>query len=363
MSGSHEAGVARVVGAASAGQASPPLVTGALADALERGQSRFNASVSAVRRGTPRFSVDRLTTHLVCAVQPVVDAVAAASPDRVERVVEALFDLSVLLVARGWPGSGGVQAAAWARVLAAAPHLVASAPDTMARAVTNAVFNIAREPGARAAEWIERMSLAGATCTTVGEWLSCGTFCAWTAGLAHLRDAALRELEHMPTHRAHAVLGLLASTAGRPVAQWVRALRDDPWLPPSAVDGPAPERTLRVVASPGGFIGFGGPFIGPPDVVRAQGRFVVFDARVARTLFADACGATLTPTVSPRDFEEPADSGVFVGSNGQVTLGGRRALFPELAETSSVAASRDTLVVAVPRSHHVFVIALAPASA
>jgi hypothetical protein len=341
-----------------AAPAPPPLVSGPLAEALARGRDHFNARIAALRRATPRFSPDRLVGHLAGAVRPVVDAVAAVAPDRVQPVVEALFEISARIASRDALGPAAPLAdAAWARVLTAAPGLVADAPDTLARAVTNAAYNIARLPSARPADWIARMTEAGPACPTTAEWLACGTIAAWTSGLAHLRQAALLELERVPRDAAHAALGLPSSSGVASPGRLAAQLRADPWLPPSAGGGPPPKRHLRVAATLGGFRGLNGPFLGPPDVVIAGGQFVVFDARSAWTLHADACGATLVPAASPATIETPADAGFTIDGKGRVTFRDHEAVFPELADVSSAASNGDTLVATVPRSFHVFVVA------
>ena len=43
----------------------------------------------------------------------------------------------------------------------------------------------------------------------------------------------------------------------------------------------------------GGFRGFGGPFVSPPEVVQAEGGIFAFDSEYCHELHADCFGATL----------------------------------------------------------------------
>src|SRR4051794_28144492 len=101
--------------------ASAPLVDGALAGALDAGRARFNARVALARRLTPGFDAARFGRHFVATARPVVDAVAASAPDRVQAVTEALFDIAIDLAGRGSRGPAAASATdlAWIRVLPA----------------------------------------------------------------------------------------------------------------------------------------------------------------------------------------------------------------------------------------------------
>jgi hypothetical protein len=158
------------------------------------------------------------------------------------------------------------------------------------------------------------------------------------------------------------VLDLPDTGSSPSVSSIVARLEADPWLRPARALGQDGERELEIVATVGGFRGLGGPFMSPPDVAVSEGRFVVFDGRGSWMLSADACGATFVRIELPTldSVAKPGSAGEFeVGRGGRVSFHDHRKTFPMLAEVASLAANATTLVVAVPRSHHLFVIALA----
>ena len=74
----------------------------------------------------------------------------------------------------------------------------------------------------------------------------------------------------------------------------------------------------------------------------------------------DACGTVLRRTSRPEDADSGAAGAFTLDSKGRVTFREHRGVFTELAGASSWASNTHTLVVAVPRSHHLFILAFAP---
>ncbi len=338
-----------------------PFLGGALATALESGRAGFNDRLATARRSVPGFDAERFARRFALTARPAVDAVAAVAPDRVPHVTGVLFEVQIAMAERGslGPTAGSLVDQAWTDVLPTAAPLVARSPDQIVRALTHAISNVALVSTARPREWIAHMRVAGPACATTEEWLACGLVAAWLAGAAHFRRSALVALSTLSADAARAVLNLPLSGSPLDLRNLVATLDADPWRLPTQAVSPATGRTLELVATVGGFRGFGGPFMVPPDVAVSDGRFVVFDGRGTWHLFADACGATFVRTDSANlDGESGAREGAGVGPGGRVVFRDHERTFPMLADVSSLAATATTLVVAVPRSHDVFVIAL-----
>jgi hypothetical protein len=345
------------------GVTAPAVVTGPLAEALRARRETFNARIDAMRKNVPGFEPERFAHHFAETAGPVVDRTAALAPASVALVVDALFEVAAALAARGslGPAAGPLVDAAWKEVLPAAASLMARTPARITSALTDAVCNLALTSGTRPHEWIARMSAAGPSCATSDEWLTCGFVAAWTSGMAHFRTKALSALPRLSPAAVRAVLGLPENGASFSVSSIAARLHADPWLRPEDALSPERTRELEIVATAGGFRGLGGPFIIPPDVALSDGRFVVFDGRGTWLLSADACGATFVRIELPvlDSVAKPGIAGEFeVGRGGRVTFGDERKTFPILAEVASMAANATTLVVALPRSHYLQIVAL-----
>jgi hypothetical protein len=221
---------------------------------------------------------------------------------------------------------------------------------------------VALVPGTRPEEWTALMTAAGPQCATADEWFTCGGIAAWTAGVAHARGSAFGLARTLPAPVARTALGLPPGPDGPPVEPLLAALEADPWLAPARATIPPQHRSLQLVRVVGGFRGFGGPFLTPPDVWRIDGRFYLVDAEAAWELHADARGATF---VRARREQIDATSGdteiapFAIGEGGRVSHGRHWRMFAECVDVWSAAADSTTLVVTAPRSHDVFVIAFA----
>ena len=130
---------------------------------------------------------------------------------------------------------------------------------------------------------ITRAAASGDTETT----LRAGQVAAWAVGLAQFRESALASAESLPDDALAAAIG-----APEPLeaAATVAQLRADRWWRPDR----EPPEAGSVVHRVGGFRGFGGPFLAPPEVVTTDGHVEVRSGDDVWALHADAWGATLT---------------------------------------------------------------------
>jgi hypothetical protein len=112
------------------------------------------------------------------------------------------------------------------------------------------------------------------------------------------------------------------------------------------------------VAAVGGFRGFGGPFLRTPRVAWANGRFLAGDGEESWVLTADAFGATFHRSdATPEGRGRTA--GFRIDRRGKVTRGKQTRVFAEFQDYTSAADDETTLAVTVPRSHRVYLVALA----
>ncbi|HJQ27303.1 MAG TPA: hypothetical protein VKA60_25680 [Blastocatellia bacterium] len=339
-----------------------PLIQGPLAEALKRGRDRFNTKFAYARRRFAALDTDAVKEHLRLIVAPIAEAVHASAADRVDEVIDALYDLSLELLGGGLLGRESRYPAlgrAWREMLPRVPHLVAREPARLVSAITNAIYNLSKAATARPTFWLDTMTQLGTTCGDVQAFLEAGKVVAWRSGLAEYRDGALAACLSMDEAMARAALGL-ADAEETHVATIIERLRQDRWLAPAAAARATDaEKRLRVVAVVGAFRGFGGVFVEPPRVLLHEGEWLAYDREACWLVTADLFGATFHRAGQrPPAGDRPAQFDFKLDRSGHVMKATHAATFAQLADASSSAATDTTLAVTLPRSHSIYFVAL-----
>lgn len=313
-----------------------------LRSALERGRRRYNAALAEAAAGGD-FDADAFLASFAAAAGPAAEAAGAAAPE----AVDALFDLALAQGRR----SGGpfLPPVGWVALLPALGPRFAEAPARLAPALYNALHNLERFPGARPAEWAERLGRAAPACPDAAAVLAAGQASAWLCGMAHYRDGGLAALAVLPPKAAAAVL----EVPERGVGAAVRALQDDPWAPADGAEG----RTIKVAHRVGGFRGFGGPFLSPPVLKFAGGVIYARQGEGVWRLHADRFGAALTREDAGPWKSDAAPEGFSLDADGRMGYEGRWTRLSELAGASSWVSDGRCLAATLPRSHFIYVAA------
>jgi hypothetical protein len=255
--------------------------------ALASERDVFNQKFAEVRRRHPDLDGEVFGGILRTLAAPIVENAAAAEASAALAVTHAVYDAALTLAGERLAGPGGrypVIDRLWESVLPRLGSLVADQPVRVIGSLTNAVVNVASTPGARAADFVERLGAVVGDLRSVEDLLRAGEVAAWRAGLAHLRESALAAARSL-------AFGLASSILGAPRSDWSElsdALARDPWLDPGAPQVVSP----RLAAIVGGFRGFGGMFLSPPRVFTVDDHLLATDGQECWFLTADAFGAT-----------------------------------------------------------------------
>lgn len=334
----------------------------ALASALRRRRDDYNQRFLRARhlqrRLDPADFLTVLRRHAAPLFEHLAERLAAqqttVSDAELDRLVSPLYDLCLQLTVQDLLGPGArvlVMAELFDQLLPHLAGLVVAQPERVLAALSNAIYNLALEPAADPRCWIERLLALAPHLTSVEALLQAGQVAAWRCGMAHYRNGALavaRQLEP----------DLLAALFERPQAETGPLLDElaDPWFDPAVSTG---EKRLQLVGRVGGFVGFDGPFADPPEVTRFGERLYALDSQQAWLLFADRFGAVLKMQGSDLPAGDPEEEICFgIDQAGNVSRGAYRAHFPELADWRSVASTEHSLVVTLPHSHYLFLVAL-----
>jgi len=337
-------------------------VNPAFARVLASARADFNRRFSEARHRYPELTPERFAAVLQGPGDAIVAAAEQAAPGAAAAVAPAVYDAALLLVGQRLAGPDArhpwIQAA-WTEVLPRLGGLVATAPERLIAALSNAAVQVAATPGARPQQWIALLRDLGPACGSGDELLALGQVAAWRSGLSHYRTGALAAADQLP--RAVA----LAAVDAPSESDWLVVRTDlqrNVWYDPGA----RPERPrLRVAARVGAFRGFGGLFAQPPRVVSAPGTWLALTDEGSWHLIADACGATFHRAERSGDgAAAPASFGSLPDGlelQGTVLRRGREELdLGDLGTLTSHALSSDgsTLAVTGDGTHAVVLIAL-----
>lgn len=337
-----------------------PPITGPLASVLKEGRERFNARFDLARKLNSRLEPTSFAQHLQTTLDPVARAVAATDPERLGPAVEALFDLSLELFARDCLGPGSrspMVGEVWVHLLPRAASQLAEDPRRVAAALSNAAHNLSVQPGARPEEWLEIMEKLAPISPSADVYLKAGQVAAWRCGMAHYRKGALSLLPELPEEALRVALSLSAGI--RSSIEEIQSALEDPWASPEKAETPRGAGRLSIVGRVGGFRGFGGPFITPPEVFSLEGQLYAFDAECCWSVHADCFGATFQRYGPDIPKGELGQGDLFsVGSGGIIRNGTITASFPVFAMVRSWASDGTTLALTLERSHNVYLVAV-----
>lgn len=320
------------------------MISGAFGAALAAHRDRFNARMREARRRTPALAPEVVAFFLQECAAPLVEAVAAQAPARVDAVVDAVYEAALALAARKSIGPGArsqLLADAWTGVFPVFAPLVAAQPAPVLGMLSNAIVYLEALPGTRPRQWLAEMAALGPRIDTAAQLAVAGQIAAWRAGAAHFREGAIGAADGLPA--ALALAALRAPADGDLQALLLRMI-DDPWWRGA---GDAAREDVEI----GAFTGFGGAFGTPPQIRAAPDRFVVRSGERYFTLMVDAYGAVLQPAGAD-DFDRAGAGQVAHTFDGDTLQVGARRIACDLpASGLALCANRSTVAVVSHFTH------------
>lgn len=311
-----------------------------LKDELLAQRERYNTLFTLAKRARPRLEGERFLEDLQTFVAPIA---ALTSPGQRPKVVAELYSLTLELSGVELFERSPAVRSLWLELLPGSINHLQDNPSRVVASLSNAVYNLEREPGADWKFWLGQMKHLSEHCAVHQEWLQLGQVLAWVSGMAHLRESACALAHRLPK-------GLVE----RVVPRWDK-VESDPWWPRR----PAPGQ-MKCIHKLGGFIGFGGVFRKPPEVVTAGvNQFLLSDGVEDWLLFCDGFGATLK-RVADFPLQQSSPSPIQVSLDGALSWQGTRFSFPDLAPVLSFDGSGEVLVVTSELSHSVHVLLGSP---
>jgi len=297
---------------------------------LLRERDRYNTLFALAKRSRPQLKEERFTHNLAGFLAPLV---AKFPEEKRATAIKALYPLCLELTGQELFERSEAVSTLWRELLTTLPSL-----HTVAAPLTNAVYNLEQEPGADWRFWLKQMGKAVPLCTHLQSYLRTGQVLSWVSGLAHYRESALQLARELP----EALLDQL-------VPRWDR-VRTDPWWPRRPRPG-----ELSLVHQVGSFVGYGGVFRKPPEVVCAgPNRFLVSHGNDDWLLSCDGFGATLK-RVCELELEDVPRENFELGNEGTILWRGKTHAFPVITPVKSFDTSGPVLAVTSHLSHRVFI--------
>lgn len=320
------------------------MISGAFGAALAAHRDRFNARMREARRRTPALAPDVVGVFLQECAAPLVDAVAAQAPARVDAVVDAVYEAALALGARKSIGPGArsqLLAEAWTETFAAFAPLVAAQPASVLGMLSNAILYLEGVPGTRPRQWLAEMAALAPRIETAAQLAVVGQMAAWRAGAAHFREGAIGAADGLPAALA---LAALRAPEGSELQALQLQMIDDPWW--RGVGDEARE-DIEI----GAFTGFGGAFATPPQTRATPDCFVVRSGERCFTLMVDAYGAVLQPAGAD-DFDHAGPGYLPHTFDGDTLRVGERSVALDLpAAGLALCATRSTVAIVSPFTH------------
>ena len=166
------------------------MITAAYAGVLAAGRDGYNARMRDAQRRYPALSPDVFREFLESA-GALVDAVP---PERVQPVVDSIYDIGLALSGRTLVGPAARSPAllgAWRTLFPLFATLIAREPARVLGMLCNAVVHLEAIPGSRMTQWLDEMTALAPQVDTVDSLRTLGQIAAWRAGAAHFRAGAL----------------------------------------------------------------------------------------------------------------------------------------------------------------------------
>ncbi|HEY0686877.1 MAG TPA: hypothetical protein VGD45_31335 [Steroidobacter sp.] len=327
------------------------MISAILAEALQARRSDFNARFRLAAQRYPHLDGEEVLRFIAGAVDPLVRAVHACSPEAVVDVVNVAYDCSLQLVGQRLSVDSGRFAAVpatWREVLPRAAAHVAEQPARVIPALTNAAHQLISSDSADTTRWISALADVAPQCASPDELLIAGQVLAWQCGLAHYREGVLKALQSLSVALACAVLKITPDQ----YETTLQRLQEDRWFDPAHHR----REPLRIVRRTGAFRGFGGSFLRPPLLKSSDNGWLVQSADDYWYLVADAFGATLHRSSAEEWRAQPANEVGHVGT--RLAHDGKMLDLPGAGPITSSAASVGAIACTFAHSHEIVLVAL-----
>lgn len=318
-------------------------------------RASFNARLASARVRNPGFDIASFSSFLEAQADPLIDVVLAKHDDAGTALADAIFEMAVTLTEHRWVGSGArspLVNSLWHDVAPVFCDAIAANPKEVLGALSNAAITLSAEPSVRMEQWLDLLKSVGAHMSTAHDVRHLAAVCAWRAGGAHMRGAALEAAAKLPTVSACIVLGDKRDAGAK--ADWSQLAsiyaRHRWWTP----DGVPISQGHHI----GAFTGLGGVFAQPPELAISHDHILVHSAERYFTLYADGFGASLRPhrRADTTPVFRPDSSSLRRLKGAHIQADDRQVALALPTENLSIVETSDSIALSSPLSHSIHIV-------
>jgi len=307
-----------------------------------------NQMVSSVHHQYPQLDTDSFNEFLKECLDPIMEKFDGDSNQISFPVAYAGFKHGLQLATLNWlsdESKRNIVKCTWTEYYPCILPIVSAAPEKTFTKTSNILHQLSGVNLRFPLHWLNTMSSIASDCEDVQILDKAGAVCAWMAGLAHYREAALTQLKTLPAALHKKLFSLNDVTD---VEIHYAELTRNRWASNASIYSTEPDNLYKHQRRIGQSELLGGDFPSVPEVVTNGQQLFVKTGSTTWLLHADSFGTTLLP------HDEPDDRDLSVTPN----------LLPikeldelkDIHNISSVAHLDDTIAITSPETYSVILI-------
>jgi hypothetical protein len=324
---------------------------------LSENRGALNSLFAFEKEKNPRLDGSLFSRYLVRFIQPVVEKLSGSEYSSLEKMVLSLYGRTLELISKNVLGSGrypGMDESLLELIISYA-KLMLDDPESFFPAAVNGFLNVCGLSPEKAGLWKEKMKEISGYLSDITGFREKGLAAAWTCGMAVFRERGLEILGSSDPAVVKTLLETDEALSREERDAIIQTLKENPWNGVWRRNKQSP-----VIRSIGGFAGFGGEFLRPPELFPDQGDIVASDGENHFLLHADLFGQVLVPAELPGEKGNERDGTVI--KNGVIDTGNAVVPLPERYNipVKSGIISGSTCAFTSPQSCKIFIIGLVP---
>lgn len=254
-----------------------------------------NQMVNSVHHQYLNLEIDSFTTFIKNCLDPVMVYFDGESNQLSFPVAHAGFKHGLQLVALNWmseESKRNIINTTWTEYYLKLLPLLGTAPNALFTKTANILHQLYSINQQFPLHWLKAMSVVAADCKNMLQLEQAGVVCAWTTGMAHYREAALKQLKVLPDTLYRKLFDLCNSVN---ITTHHNELVRNRWACGNPEKGASADTQRRHHRRVGQAEILGGDFTTTPIVINSDEKLIIKAGAAAWQLDADFYGSTLLP--------------------------------------------------------------------
>ncbi len=318
---------------------------------LKENRKKLNAITALESFRNPDLKIEEFMNYFIEIAEPLSEC-RKADEEKLENSVLALFEKILSLYSRGFFGNTikfPYLEVSFKKILTGFDNVFLDKPVLFISTIVNAVVKLSGQLGEKINSWVGCLLLFKEYDLAAIKQI--GFVLAWKSGIARYRKHALELCKNLKSEILCKIFNTDIS------AQIIQRMEKDPWYNPEEIEKKEkPE--LRLL---GGFEGFNGKFVKPPNVFLCEGGIVVADGINCHLVYADIYGQELMQINNPATKISNTKSLFKIGNSFEnISYKNKQYNISKIYNTpvKSHAAINNTVCITSEFSHFVFIVGI-----